>query len=116
MLEKMIDSYEFGKIIIKGRSYTRDVIILGDRILDNWWRKSGHQLSIEDLEEALSEKPDVLIVGTGHSGVMKVLPEVEDYLKNKGIELIKERTEKACKIFNDLSKSKKVVAALHLTC
>ncbi len=112
----MIDSYEFGKIVIDGKKYTKDIIILPDRIFDNWWRKSGHQLCIEDIKEAVLEESDVFIVGSGHYGVMKVLPEVEDYIRNKDIEIIIEKTEKACNLFNELSKSKKVIAALHLTC
>ncbi len=56
------------------------------------------------------------MVGTGYSGLLRVLPETKDYLKSKGIELIAERTSKACETYNRLSKSRRVVAALHLTC
>ena len=45
-----IDSYQFGKIVVDGTSYTSDVIILGKTIVSNWWRKQGHLLSAEDLE------------------------------------------------------------------
>jgi len=58
----------------------------------------------------------VLVVGTGYSGLMKVLPETENYLKSKGIELIVQSTREACETFNRLVKSKRVIAALHLTC
>ncbi|KUO41569.1 MAG: hypothetical protein AVW06_01135 [Hadesarchaea archaeon DG-33-1] len=112
----MIDSYEFGRIVIDGRTYTSDVIVLLDRVKDGWWRKEGHKLQVEDIEDAMKEKPDVLVVGTGHSGLVDIPKETADYIKSKGIELIAEKTVKATEIYNRLSKSKRVIAALHLTC
>jgi len=113
----MIDSYDFGQIVIDGRRYTSDVIVFRDRVRDGWWRKEGHRLYVEDIEEAVEEeKPELFVVGTGYSGLMRVLPETESYLKSKGIELIVQSTREACKTFNRLVKSKKVMGALHLTC
>ena len=113
----MIDSYDFGQIVINGRCYTSDVIVFPDRVRDSWWRREGHRLHVEDVEGAVQEeKPEVLVVGTGYSGLMKVLPETENYLKSKGIELIVQSTREACETFNRLVKSKRVIAALHLTC
>ena len=48
--------------------------------------------------------------------MMKVLPETVNNIKSAEINLIVENTENACKIYNELSKNKKVAAALHLTC
>lgn len=112
----MIDSYDFGRIVINGRRYTTDLIVFPDRVKDGWWRKEGHTLHIEDLGEAVRDNPKVVVVGTGYSGLMKVPAETKGYVKSKGIELIAQRTAEACKTFNRLVKSKKVVAALHLTC
>jgi len=112
----MIESYDFGRIVINGKKFGSDVIIFADRIDGNWWRREGHTLSVDDLKEIVEAKPEVLVVGTGYSGLMKIHPETESYLKSLGIELIAAKTEKACKIYNEFSKSRKVVAALHLTC
>ncbi len=112
----MIDSYGFGRIVIDGRRYASDVIIFPDRVEDRWWRKEGHQLSVEDIEEVLRERPEVLVVGTGYSGLMRILSETRERLASEGIQLIAENTQKACKTYNRLHKSKRVVAALHLTC
>ena len=112
----MIDSYDFGRIVIHGRRYNTDLIVFPDRVKDGWWRKEGHGLHIEDLDEVVQDNPEVLIVGTGYSGLMKVPAETREYVKSKGIELIAQRTAEACKTFNRLVKSKKIVAALHLTC
>ena len=112
----MIDSYDFGRIVVDGKAYTSDVIIFPDRVKDNWWRKEGHALHIEDIESVIGEKPEVLIVGTGNYGLLEVLPETKKYIESKGIELIVEPTDKACEMYNEVSKDKKAVAALHLTC
>lgn len=112
----MIDSYNFGRIVIDGRRYTTDVILFPNRVRDGWWRKEGHRLHVEDLKEAVREKPEVLIVGTGYSGLMRVPTEVRDYLESEGIGLIAQSTREACKTYNRLIQSKRVVAALHLTC
>jgi len=84
--------------------------------MDGWWRREGHRLHVDDLKEVLQERPEVLIVGTGYSGLMRVPNEVSDYVKTKGIELIVQSTREACKIFNRLIQSRRVVAVLHLTC
>jgi len=112
----MIDSYDFGRIVINGRWYTTDLIVFPDRVKDGWWRKEGHNLHIEDLDEVVQNNPEVLIVGTGHSGLLKVPTETREYVESKGIEMIVQKTAEACKTFNRLVKSRKVVAALHLTC
>lgn len=71
----MIDFYEFGRIKINGKLYFKDLIIFPDGIKENWWRKEGHKLGAEDIEEVIAEKPEVLIVGTGYYGYMEVLQE-----------------------------------------
>lgn len=110
----MINSYEFGKILINGKTYTSDVIIFSNRI-KNWWRKNGHEVCIDDIKDIIDKKPDVLIIGTGHSGIVKILPEVKSRLREEKIELIEKPTREACEIFNKMS-NKNVIAALHLTC
>jgi hypothetical protein len=42
-----IDHYEFGRIIIDGREETKDLIILPDRVVRNWWRQEGHALVVD---------------------------------------------------------------------
>jgi len=115
-MSSVIDSYQFGQISVDGRQYTADVLIFPDRVEDNWWRKSGHQLCLEDIAEVMAESPQVLIVGTGASGLVEVLPEVRQATDARGIKLIVETTDKACHTYNQLCRSRRVVAALHLTC
>ena len=113
----MIKSYTFGSITIEGKGYSSDVIIYPDRVNSSWWRKEGHSLCVDDIKDVVEGRPEVLVVGTGNSGLMDVPKETRDWIQSKGIELIAEPTERACKTYNKLcEENKKVVAALHLTC
>ena len=112
----MIDSYDFGRIVINGKRYSSDLIVFSDTVRGGWWRKEGHRLHVEDLKDVLEVKPEVLVVGTGYSGLMRVPPETRRYVESEGIEFIAQKTAEACETFNRLVKSRKVVAALHLTC
>ena len=111
-----IEHYSFGKIIIDGKSYTSDVIIYPDRVGASWWRKEGHNLNIADLTDVIEAKPDILVVGTGYSGAMKVPQETLKHLESKGITVKVYRSSEAVELFNALQTDKKVVVALHLTC
>lgn len=118
----MIEKYDFGLLRVDGKEYRHDVIIYlagtgGERRVDaSWWRKEGHRLDKADLNEVVKAKPEVLVVGTGYHGCMKVPKETMEFLKNVGIELYAEPTQEACRKYNELKDIRKVVAALHLTC
>ncbi len=112
----MIESYRFGHIVIDGHSFTSDVIIYPDRVQAHWWRKEGHKLQVEDIEDILKARPEILIVGTGAAGQMRVMPETAKKLEEAGIRLITRQTDEACQLYNELARSAKVAAALHLTC
>ena len=112
-----IDSYQFGKIVIDGRNYETDLIILGDTIQPDWWRQQGHSLSADDLKAVLNAKPSVLVVGCGASGVMEIPDETRQALKNHNIQLEMYDSYKAVQKFNEFTEAGvNVAAAIHLTC
>jgi len=112
-----IDSYSFGNIKIEGRDYRSDVLIYPGRVDDNWWRKEGHLLQMEDLAEVFGLKPETLIVGLGLPGLMTIDDSVVDYCKSNNIILFSLPTTDAVSKYNELtSKKPLVIAALHLTC
>jgi hypothetical protein len=113
----MIEKYSFGQILISGKKYNSDLIIFADHIYDNWWRKEGHNLCIDDVKEIINKKPDILIIGTGFYGLMKVSEDLIKYIKSAGIEqIIIKKTRDACEEYNKLYKNKNIIAAFHLTC
>ena len=81
----MINSYDFGRIVIDENAFTTDVIIFPNRVMGEWWRRDGHVLHVEDVKLIVKEKPEVLIVGTGKYGILNVLPQTREYIESKGI-------------------------------
>ena len=112
----MIDDYHFGSITINGKTYNNDVIVHGEKMLnESWWRKDGHNMAIEDLKD-LPDQFDVIVIGNGASGVCNVPEETVEYLKKTG-EVIVQMTGDATKTYNQLlADGKDVVGAFHLTC
>jgi hypothetical protein len=112
-----IDSYQFGKIVIDGKSYTGDLIVIGDTVRPDWWRKQGHSLAVEDLQAVIAAKPAVLVVGCGASALMTIPAHTRQTLQQNDIRLEAFDTYKAVQRFNELSKTGvNVATALHLTC
>ena len=112
-----ITEYTFGKIAINSKTYQTDVIITPHSVKDKWWRKEGHNLAIEDLTDIIATEPEVIIIGTGYFGRMKVPLTTQEYLQKKGIRVEIDQTADAVREFNQLQKDcARVVAALHLTC
>lgn len=112
-----ITHYEFGRISIDGKDYRSDVIISKEGVQDRWWRKEGHNLAIDDLQYVLQAKPEIVVIGCGYCGRMKVPNATKEYLANKGIRVEIANTSEAAARFNALQRDcARIVAALHLTC
>ena len=111
-----IDSYSFGKMVVDGKTYTQDLIIYPDSIQDSWWREQGHSLAPEDIPHVIKTGPEVLVIGTGANGVLKVPKSTKDHLLEIGIEVIDVPTGRAVTYFNRLKDKKETVGAFHLTC
>lgn len=110
-----IGDYRFGHVVIDGREETRDVIVLPHRVVSNWWRRDGHSLVLEDLEDVLDELPERLIVGTGASSRMRPDPSTLDRLRKRGVQVECLPTDRAVVRFSELDPVRTAVA-LHLTC
>lgn len=112
-----ITRYSFGKIEVDGQTYTADVIVTPERVVDTWWRKQAHSLAVGDLAEIMGATPKILVVGTGYYGRMAIPEETRRHLRVQGLQLREARTGEAVAESNRLQReSARVVAALHLTC
>jgi hypothetical protein len=61
--------------------------------------------------------PEVLVIGTGYAGNMRIPDSVRSVIENHEISIIAEKTAAATTIFNQLySEGKNVAGAFHLTC
>lgn len=113
-----LSDYEFGRISVDGAEHTRDLIVLPGRLVDNWWRRDGHSLVIEDLDEVVDELPEHLVVGCGHDGRLRPAPSVVEELAGRGVEMEALPTREAVRRYTELERTNPaaVAAALHLTC
>jgi len=110
----VIEDYSFGRIVIDGEEFDEDVILLGEKIIEGWWRERGHSVNKKDIETILDFDPDILILGTGSSGNMKVPRSLS---KRLDFEVESYPTKNAIKRYNELLKeNKKVAGGFHLTC
>jgi hypothetical protein len=113
-----IEDYSFGRIVVDGREHSRDLIVLPDRVVGNWWRRDGHSLVIEDLDDVLDELPAHLVVGCGAHGRLHPHPSVIEALRDRGVEVEALPTEEAVRRYEELRLRDRAgaAAALHLTC
>lgn len=113
-----ITDYEFGRVTVDGTEHRRDVIVLPERVVGDWWRRDGHSLVMEDLEAVAEELPERLIVGCGHDGRLHPDPSVAEALARRGVEVEALPTADAVRRYTELEGENPaaVAAALHLTC
>jgi len=115
----MIDEYHFGSIKILGETYNYDVELRWTGEILKWWRRESHVVDIDDVKRAVGQNPKVVIIGTGSLGLVNVTQECQEYIAEKGIRLIIDKTEEAVKSFNKISEKSneiKIIGLFHLTC
>jgi hypothetical protein len=114
----MIDQYTTGShMIVDGTTYHQDLKIIRDEVKGNWWRKEGHRLDLDDIQDILSAEPEVLVIGTGYAGNLRIPGSVRQTIEGHHIKFISATTADATKTFNRLlAEGRDVAGAFHLTC
>jgi hypothetical protein len=110
-----IEKYRFGHVVVDGEEQTRDLIVLPDRVLTDWWRADGHRLVLADLDDVIDELPERLLVGTGAYGQLRPDAEALEQLQERGVEVEALPTDEAVRRYRELDPDR-TAAALHLTC
>jgi len=109
--------FSFGRIVVDGQICNSDIKIVRDKLVPDWWRKSGHTVAIEDVQDILDSDSTILVVGKGQPGYMRVTESLKEHLKKNDIELIVEQTSDAIKIFSRLmQEGKRVSGGFHVGC
>ena len=113
----MITNFSFGRIVVEGQTCNSDIKIVRGRLITDWWRRSGHSVEIEDVQDILASDSKVLVIGRGQPGYMRVSKSLRRHLEENNIQLIEEPTSEAFRIFNRCySEGKKVAGAFHVSC
>jgi hypothetical protein len=110
-----LEDYSFGRLTVDGHEHTRDLIVLPDRVVSDWWRREGHSLAMEDLDEVLDELPRRLVLGVGAHGRLRPDPAVIAELERRGVQVECLPTDAAVRRYGELDE-RATAAALHLTC
>jgi hypothetical protein len=110
----------FGQIEIDGRRFDHDIVVERGRVRR---RKKGPSKQYRDRyghtplspDEAIPWSARRLIVGTGASGQLPVMPELYREAERRGVEIVAEPTVEACKLLA-AAKARSTAAVLHVTC
>lgn len=113
----MIKEYHFGSITINGKTYTYDVEVKTSGQVLEWRRKESHVIDVEAVKRAVEEKPDIIIIGTGESGIGRITESAKQFITKNRIKLIINITGQAVEAFNEQAKKQtNVIGLFHLTC
>jgi hypothetical protein len=115
-----IDAYEFGRIVIDGAEYDRDVVIDRGKILK---RKKGPSKKRKDefghtpltADEDIPWKAQRLWIGTGAYGRLPVADDVVREARRRGVELTAKTTPELVTLVNEgVPEGTNLI--LHVTC
>lgn len=108
----MFTGYGTGYVMVNQMRYERSLIILPDRIIEDWPAQTFEQLAVEHFEQLLSLQPEIVLLGTGatlrfpHPSLIKIL-----IAAKIGVEVMD--TNAACRTYNILTaEGRRVAAAL----
>jgi hypothetical protein len=110
----------FGLIEVDGQRYEYDVVLEQGAIRK---RKKGPSKVHREryghtplsVDEAIPWSTPVLIIGTGASGQLPIMPELYDEARRRGVEVVAEPTADACERLRSAD-PEDVSAILHVTC
>jgi hypothetical protein len=116
-----IDGTAFGSITIDGETYPHDVLIrLSGKVRKRKKKLSkkeygtSHIVSLDEADFIYEEGSQLLVVGTGQNGNLRLSPEAAEYFARKGCAVVAEPTPRAIHLFNQATADK--IALFHVTC
>ena len=110
----------FGEIEVEGKRFTHDIVIDAGRVSKRV-KKASKAYRDQFGHTPLSANEEIpwggrrLIVGTGQSGSLPIMPGVWEEAERRGVEIVAAPTEEALRLLGDLE-SKEVRAIVHVTC
>jgi hypothetical protein len=113
----IINSTEFGSITIDNKTYYSDIIVTWDKEVKEIHLTVRHLFGLPEFNRIVSKKPDILIIGTGDSGLCEISDELRELCRKRKIDLIIMTSRKAMEKFNEVfNQGRKVAAFIHITC
>lgn len=116
-----IQDTQFGSITIDGEVFGHDTVIrLGGKVkkrkkkLSKQRYGTSHTVSLEEAKRIFEEGAELLIVGTGQYGALKLSEEAEDYFQSKGCSVRPLPTPQAVQAWNKAGD--KAIGMFHVMC
>jgi len=116
-----IEGTSFGNITIDGKTYDHDVVIRLDGNIVKRKKKlskklygTSHMVSKDEAKFVFERGSELLILGSGQDGNVRLSPEAEGYLAKKGCKIVIQPTPGALRVFNE-ARGKKI-GLFHVTC
>jgi len=122
-----IEHFSWGRFVVEGVEHAstdqgpigagKDIRIVGSQV-SPWRERHGHKLMPEMVAGVYDQGVQVLVVGNGVHGLIKVSKTARKAIAAHGIaHLVVQRTPEACRTYNALSREGLRVALLaHGTC
>lgn len=116
-----IESFQFGSIVIDGKTYGRDVIMLPDGLVrerkGGFWKFGSHIINKEEIRELVAANPEVVVLGVGTNARANLVSDSLFALKRANVERIILPSPDAVERLNQLvAEGKRVAALIHITC
>lgn len=116
-----VDYPGFGSIVVDGERYDHDVVVEDGAVRP---RKKGPSKAHRgtyghtplSADEAIPWSAEKLVIGTGASGSLPIMPEVWESARAKGIEVVALPTADASRLLRTMGDGESVNAILHVTC
>lgn len=117
-----INNTSFGSITIEENMYEHDVIInlagevsKRNKKLSKEVYGSSHTISINEAEFVYEDGAEVIIIGSGQYGVVKLSNEAASFFENNLVKVILMPTKEAIDMWNR-KKENKAIGLFHVTC
>ncbi|HUW15284.1 MAG TPA: MTH938/NDUFAF3 family protein, partial [Anaerolineae bacterium] len=83
----MVDRYDYGTVGGGGKRNDSDVIIFPDGSVEPWQREEEHRFGPDSAERLKAAAPEVVIIGSGTVGNLRVHPEIVQGFESAGTEV-----------------------------
>ena len=116
-----ISDTEFGSITAGAVTYDHDILIRLDGTVEKRKKKlskavygTSHTLSLAEAEHIYEEGAEVLLIGSGQTGMVKLSSEAKAFFEEKACRIELLPTQQAIHRWNELKKP--AIGLFHITC
>jgi hypothetical protein len=117
-----INKTSFGSITIDNNKIDHDVVIMLDGKVGRRRKKlskevygTSHTISLKEAAYIYEKGTEVVVIGSGQYGRLKLSNEAESFFESKNVKVIVIPTKEAIEIWN-LEKERMAVGLFHITC